>query len=140
MTAAGPRAGETSARAVGVFFGACAVGNAVGTRRRAREFLEWCRDGAWLSPYPAVLARLVPVAPRVVVATAVAEAGIAGLLLSRRHQAAGLEAGTAFVVGISPALAWPYWTANVPQALFYGWLARRLRRAVAADDLRPAVR
>lgn len=129
MTALAPRSAGTAARGVGLFFATCAIGNAVGTRRRAREFLEWCRDGAWLPPYPTVLDRLVPVAPAVVVATAAAEAGIAGLLLTRRHQATGLDLATAFVLGISPALAWPYWTANVPQAVFYGWLARRLRRA-----------
>jgi hypothetical protein len=118
-----------AARAIGIFFAACAVSNAVGTRRQAREFLAWCRDGAWLPPYSAVLARLVPVGPGVVVATAGVEAGIAGLLLTRRHQIAGLELATAFVLGISPAIAWPYWTANVPQAVIYGGLARRLHRA-----------
>jgi hypothetical protein len=114
-------------RAVGVFFAACAVGNTAGTLRQATPFLEWCRDGAWLPPYPAILERLVPVAPWVVGGTVVAEAGIAALLLGSRHQEAGLWLATAFVVGVSPAIAYPYWTANVPQALLYAGLARRLR-------------
>jgi len=46
--------------ATGAFFATCAVVNALGTLRGARPFLAWCRDGAWLPPYRAVLARLVP--------------------------------------------------------------------------------
>jgi hypothetical protein len=122
-----PRTVRVGARAAGVFFTGCAIGNAVGTLRRATPFLEWCRDGSWLAPYPAVLGRLVPVAPWVVGGTVVAEAGIAALLLGGRHQEAGLWLATAFVVGVSPAIAYPYWTANVPQALLYAGLARRLR-------------
>lgn len=127
-----PRAVRFGTRATGVFFAACAVGNAVGTLRRATPFLEWCRDGAWLPPYPAVLRRLVPVAPWVVGGTVLVEAGVAALLLSRRSQEAGLWAATVFVVGVSPAIAPPYWTANVPQAALYGHLARRVRLARAA--------
>jgi hypothetical protein len=123
-----PWAVRFGTRATGVFFAACAVGNALGTLRRARPFLAWCRDGAWLPPYPAVLGRLVPVAPWVIGGTALAEAGVASLLLGRRHQEAGLWAATLFVVGVSPAIAWPYWTANVPQAALYVVLARRIRR------------
>jgi hypothetical protein len=123
-----PRAVRSATRATGVFFAACAVGNAVSTLRRARPFLEWCRDGAWLPPYPAVLERLVPVAPWVVGGTVLLEAGIAALLLDRRRQEAGLWLATAFVVGVSPAIAYPYWTANVPQALLYAGLARRQHR------------
>ena len=132
MTTAVPGVVRSATRATGAFFAACAVVNAVSTVRRAGPFLEWCRDGAWLPPYPAVLGRLVPVAPWVVGGTALAEAGVATLLLGRRHQEAGLWAATTFVVGVSPALAWPYWTANVPQAALYGILARRLRRARSA--------
>ena len=121
-----PRTVRLGTRGVGVFFAGCAVGNAVGTLRQARPFLEWCRDAAWLPPYPAVLQRLVPVAPWVVGGTVVMEAGVATLLLGRRHQEAGLWAATLFVVGVSPAIAWPYWTANIPQALLYTGLARRL--------------
>ena len=128
VTTTVPRAVRSATRATGVFFAACAVVNAVGTLRRARPFLEWCRDSAWLPPYPAVLERLVPVAPWVVGGTVVLEAGAATLLLGRRHQEAGLWAATLFVVGVSPAIAYPYWTANVPQALLYAGLARRLRR------------
>jgi hypothetical protein len=112
-------------RVTGVFFAACAVGNAVGTLPHARPFLEWCRDGAWLPPYRAVLAQLVPVAPWVVGATAAFEAGVAGLLLGSRGHRLGLGLATAWVLGISPALAWPYWLANVPQAALYATLARR---------------
>jgi hypothetical protein len=130
-----PRSVLLGTRAVGVFFAGCAVVNAVGTLRRAGPFLEWCRDGAWLPPYPAVLQRLVPVAPWVVGGTVVVEAGVATLLLGRRHQEAGLWAATLFVVGVSPAIAWPYWTANIPQALLYAGLARRL--ATTTDEEEP---
>jgi hypothetical protein len=132
MTTADSGVVRSATRATGVFFAACAAGNAVGTLRGARPFMEWCRDGAWMPPYPAVLGRLVPVAPWVVGGTVLAEAGVATLLLGRRHQEAGLWAATLFVVGVSPAIAWPYWTANVPQAALYGYLARRLRRARSA--------
>jgi hypothetical protein len=100
----------------------------VGTPRRARPSLEWWREGAWLLPYPVVLERLVPVASWVVGGAVLAEAGIAGLLLGSRHQEAGLWLATAFVAGVSPAIAYPYWTADVPQALLYAGLACRLRR------------
>jgi hypothetical protein len=124
-----PRAVTFGTRATGVFFAACAVGNAVGTLPRATTFLEWCRDNAWLDPYPAVLKRLVPVAAWVVGGTAVFEAGVAALLLGRRHQEAGLWAAALWVSGVSPAIAYPYWTANMPQAALYIGLARLRRRA-----------
>jgi hypothetical protein len=111
--------------ATGAFFAACAVGNLLGTLPAARPFLEWCRDGAWLPPYRVVLSRLVPAAPGVVAATVVFEAGVAGMLLGPRHHRLGLRLATAWVLGVSPALAWPYWAANVPQAVLYTALARR---------------
>ena len=83
------------------------------------------RDSAWLPPYRAALGRLLPVAAPVVAATAVFEAGVAGLLLSRRHQKAGLRLATWWVVGLCPAVAYPYWLANVPQAFLYAGPARR---------------
>lgn len=122
-------AAELGAAGVGVFFAACAVGNAAGTLPRATTLLAWFRDSAWLPPYPAVLRRLVPVAAPVVVATVAFEAAVAALLLGRRQQEAGLWLATAWVVGISPAVAYPYWLVNCPQALLYAGLARRLRAA-----------
>jgi hypothetical protein len=121
-------------RAVGAFFAACALGNAVGTSRRAIPFLEWCRDGAWLAPYPAVLRRLVPLAPWAVGATAAFEAGVAALLLGGRREEGALWLATLWVVAVSPAVAWPYWTANVPQAALYAYLARQHRTAGSAAD------
>jgi hypothetical protein len=125
-----PPAVRFGTRATGVFFAACAVGNSVATLPRATPFLEWCRDTAWLAPYPAVLKRLVPLAPWVVGGTAVFEAAVAALLLGRRHQEAGLWLAAAWVLGVSPAIAYPYWTANVPQAALYIGLARRLHQAI----------
>jgi hypothetical protein len=124
-----PPAVTFGTRATGAFFVACAVGNSVATLPHATPFLEWCRDTAWLVPYPAVLKRLVPLAPWVVGATAVFEVGVAALLLGRRHQEAGLWLAAAWVLGVSPAIAYPYWTANVPQAALYIGLARRLHQA-----------
>lgn len=120
------RPAELGAAATGVFFAACAVGNAVGTLPRATTALTWFRDGAWLPPYPALLRRLVPVAVPVVGATVAFEAVVAALLLGRRHQEAGLWLATGWVAGISPAVAYPYWLVNAPQALFYAGLAHRL--------------
>jgi hypothetical protein len=120
-------------RATGVSFAACAVGNTVATLPRATPFLEWCRDTAWLAPYPAVLKRLVRLAPWVVGGTAVFEAAVAALLLGRRHQEAGMWLAAAWVLGVSPAIAYPYWTANVPQAALYIGLAGRLHQATLDD-------
>ncbi|SOC49609.1 hypothetical protein SAMN05660748_2337 [Blastococcus aggregatus] len=125
----GRTAPELAATGVGLFFAACAVGNAVGTLPRSTQLMEWFRDTTWLPPYRVVLARLVPVAAPVVGATAVAEAAVAVLLLGRRHQEAGLWLATGWVIGISPAVGSPYWLVNVPQAMLYAGLARRLRAA-----------
>lgn len=124
-----PSAAELGAAATGVFFAACAAGNAVGTLPRSATALAWFRDGAWLPPYRVVLERLVPVAAPVVGATVVFEAVVAAMLLGRRHQEAGLWLAAGWVVGVSPAVAPPYWLANAPQALLYAGLAHRLHTA-----------
>ena len=125
--ATGKPTGRVAARVVGGFFGVCAVGNMAGTLPQARAFLEWCRDSAWLPPYEWVLGNLVDAAPVVVVATATFEAGVAALLLSRRHESLAYALATAWVLGLIPALGWPYWTVNVAQAVGYGELCRRAR-------------
>jgi hypothetical protein len=120
---------ERATAGAGLFFAACAVGNAVGTLPRATTALTWFRDTAWLPPYPALLQRLVPVAAPVVAATVVFEAAVAAMLLGRRHQEAGLWLATGWVVAVSPAVGHPYWLANGPQAALYAGLAHRLHAA-----------
>jgi hypothetical protein len=99
--------------AVGVGFGCAAIGNLVGFLPRATELLPWFAETAWLPPYSWLLSRLVEIAPAVVAASAGFEAIIAALLLSRRHVRLGLGLATGWVLGLIPAIGWPYWTPNV---------------------------
>lgn len=106
--------GERAAQlAVGVGFGAAAVGNVVGFLPRASELLPWFAETAWLPPYPWILERLLPVAPAVVGAAAALEAAIAALLLTRRRVPLALGLSTAWLLGLIPAVGWPYWTVNL---------------------------
>ncbi|GAA2558622.1 hypothetical protein [Pseudonocardia hydrocarbonoxydans] len=116
---------------VGAGFAAAAVGNAVGTLPQARPFLQWCRDAAWLPPYRWVLERLVDVAPAVVVAVIAYQAALAVMLLARRRVDLALALALIWVVGLIPALAWPYWSVNVVLAVGLGFLRHRQRRIVA---------
>lgn len=101
------------ARIDGTFFAACAMGNAIWTVPIAESFLAWLHDGAWLPPYPWVLDRLVPVAAAVVGLTVVAEAVIAVLLWMPRSQEWGLWLAAAWTLVLIPAIAYPYWLANL---------------------------
>ena len=118
-----------SHRLIGFGFAVAAVGNAVGTLPQARPFLEWCRDSAWLPPYRWVLEQLVDVAPVVVVATVVFEAVVAAMLISRRRVDVALALATVWVIGLIPAMAWPYWLANVVMAVVFGLLWFQQRRS-----------
>ncbi|MBW0092822.1 hypothetical protein I4I73_08535 [Pseudonocardia sp. KRD-184] len=123
---------------VGAGFAAAAVGNAVGTLPQARPFLQWCRDEAWLPPYRWVLERLVDVAPAVVVAVIAFQAALAVMLLARRRVDVALALALIWVVGLIPALAWPYWSVNVVLAVGLGFLQGRQRkqRRIAAHPPR----
>jgi hypothetical protein len=109
-------------RLVGVGFAAAAVGNAVWTLRQAPSFLQWLADGAWVPPYPWLLQHLVDRAAAVVGATAIFEAAIAAMLMTRWHERLALALATLWVLGLIPALAWPYWLVNAPLAMLFGAL------------------
>ncbi len=111
--------------AVGVGFGCAAIGNLVGFLPRATELLPWFAKTAWLPPYPWLLNRLVEIAPAVVTASAGFEAIIAALLLTRRHIPLALGLATGWVLGLMPAIGWPYWTANLALGSLLGLLWAR---------------
>jgi hypothetical protein len=114
---------ERAVRTVaGAGFACAAVGNAVAFLPRAGEQLAWFRDTAWLPPYPRVLNRLIEIAPLTVGSAVVYESAVAALLLTRRHETAALGLATVWVVGLIPAVGWPYWLANVPLGLGLGAL------------------
>lgn len=124
-----PSRGRIANRLVGVGFAAAAIGNALGTLRRSTWFVEWMADSAWIPPYPWIMERLVGVAPLVVGATVVFEAALAVMLITRWHERVALALATLWVLGLIPALAWPYWLVNVPLAIVFGILWWRCRIA-----------
>lgn len=109
-------------RLVGVGFAAAAVGNALGTMRQAPSFLEWLAEGAWMPPYPWLLEHLANRPYAVVGATVIFEAAVATMLITRWHERLALALATLWVLGLIPALAWPYWPANVLLAILFGAL------------------
>ena len=117
-----PAKGQVLHRLVGVGFAAAAIGNAIGTIRQAPSFLQWLADGAWIPPYPWLLQHLADRPYAVVGATAIFEAVVAAMLITRWHERAALALATLFVLGLIPALAWPYWLVNVPLGMLFGAL------------------
>jgi hypothetical protein len=117
-----PATGRVLNRLVGVGFAAAAVGNAVGTLQQAPSFLQWLADGAWVPPYPWLLEHLADRPYAVVGATVVFEAVVAAMLITRWHERLALALATLWVLGLIPAVAWPYWLANVPLAILFGAL------------------
>jgi hypothetical protein len=120
--------GRIMHRLVGAGFAAAAVGNAVSTLPRASWFLQWLADGAWVAPYPRLLQHLLERADAVVGATVIFEAAVAAMLITRWHERLALALGTLWVLGLIPALAWPYWLVNVPLAILFGALWWRSRQ------------
>jgi hypothetical protein len=126
--------------ALGIGFGAAALGNLIGFAPRANELLPWFAETAWLPPYPWVLNHLIQVAPLVVIAGAALEAVVAAMLLTRRHIALGLGLATAWLIGLIPAVGWPYWTPNLVlgSAVALLWIrALRSQRLTAWDPEDP---
>jgi hypothetical protein len=121
------RLGGVMNRLVGVGFAAAAVGNAIGTMRQAPAFLGWLADAAWIPPYPWLLEHLVDRAHAVVGATVIFEAALASMLITRWHERLALALATLWVLGLIPALAWPYWLVNVALAILFGALWWRAR-------------
>jgi hypothetical protein len=117
-----PAKGQVLHRLVGVGFAAAAIGNAIGTIRQAPSFLQWLADGAWIPPYPWLLQHLADRPYAVVGATAIFEAVVTAMLITRWHERVALALATLFVLGLIPALAWPYWLVNVPLGMLFGAL------------------
>jgi hypothetical protein len=124
-----PSRGRIANRLVGIGFAAAAVGNAFGTMRQASSFVQWMADTAWIPPYPWILQHLVSFSPAVVGATVVFEAALAAMLITRWHERVALALATLWVLGLIPALGWPYWLVNVPLAIGFGILWWRCRIA-----------
>jgi hypothetical protein len=117
-----PTQGRILHRLVGVGFAAAAVGNALGTMRQAPSFLQWLAESAWIPPYPWLLENLANRPYAVVGATVIFEAAVATMLITRWHERLALALATLWVLGLIPALAWPYWLANVLLAILFGAL------------------
>lgn len=125
-SATGPGRGRVWAvRAVGVYFTGSAVLNAVYTVRTAHRLMGWFRDSAWVAPYRPVLRALERVAPAVVLGTAAFEAVVGYHLLRGRRVAGALRWAQAWVVGLVPALPWPYWVPNAVSAAVFEIVRRR---------------
>jgi hypothetical protein len=56
------------------------------------------------------------------------------MLITRWHERLGLALATLWVLGLIPALAWPYWLVNVALAVLFGALWWRSRKAAALND------
>jgi hypothetical protein len=117
-----PARGRFLNRLVGVGFAAAAVGNAIGTIRQAPSFVQWLAEGAWIPPYPWLLQHLVDRPYAVVGATVIFEGALAAMLITRWHERWALALATLWVLGLIPAVAWPYWLVNVPLAILFGYL------------------
>ena len=117
-----PTQGRILHRLVGVGFAAAAVGNALGTMRQAPSFLQWLAEGAWMPPDPWLLEHLANRPYAVVGATVIFEAAVATMLITRWHERLALALATLWVLGLIPALAWPYWLADVLLAILFGAL------------------
>ncbi|WP_444698972.1 hypothetical protein [Kocuria turfanensis] len=127
------RAGLWGVRAVGLYFGGSAVLNAVYTVRIAHRLIGWFRDSAWVPPYRPVLAALEPVAPAVVLATAAFESVVGYHLVRNRRTSGALRWAQAWVLGLCPALPWPYWVPNAASAVVFEVVRRRAAAPVRAQ-------
>lgn len=119
-----------AARAVGVYFAGSAALNAVYTVRHAHRLMSWFRDSAWLPPYRSVLGALEPAAPVVVTATVVFEAVVGYHLLRLHRISPALRWAQAWVLGLVPALPWPYWVPNAASAVAFEAVRRGAHASV----------
>jgi hypothetical protein len=124
-----PRWERIAHAAVGVGFGAAAVVNVLGFLPRADELLPWFAETAWLPPYGWLLHQLLPAAPLVVGAGAAFEATVAAMLLTQRRVPLALGLAAGWMLGLIPAIGWPYWTTNVVPGILVAVLAVRAARA-----------
>ena len=121
-----------ASRAVGVYFAGSAVLNTVYTVRIAERLMVWFRDSAWLPPYRRLLEALIPAAPAVVLATAAFEAVVGWHLLRCRRVSGALRWAQAWVLGLCPALPWPYWAPNAVSVAVFEIVRRGVTRPRSA--------
>lgn len=123
------RRAVAATRTVGVYFAGSAALNAVHTVRIAPRLLTWLRDSAWLPPCRRLLGALEPVAPAVVLGAAAFQAVVGYHLLRGRRVSGSLRWAQAWVLGLVPALPWPYWVPNAVSAVVFEVVRRATRTA-----------
>lgn len=115
----GARIWRVGVRVLGGYFVGTGVLNMVYTARNARDFLGWMAEHSWFPPYRGVFRALEPIALAVVLGAAAFQAALAYHLL-RGHRVSGtLRWAEAWVLGLIPALPWPYWTVNARSAVAF---------------------
>ncbi|MCS5479933.1 hypothetical protein NYP18_09725 [Corynebacterium sp. YIM 101645] len=100
--------------------------------RTAPDFLRWLGETSWFPPYRPVLRALEPAAPAVVLSAAAFQAAVAYHLLRRRRVSGTLLCAQAWVLGLIPALPWPYWTVNAVSAAAFETIRRGATRSPSA--------
>ncbi|MEX5298335.1 hypothetical protein RCG67_06110 [Kocuria sp. CPCC 205292] len=116
---------------MGIYFAGSAALNAVYTVRHSHRLMSWFHDSAWLPPYRSVLGAMEPAAPAVVTATVVFEAVVGCQLLRLRRISGALRWAQAWVLGLVPALPWPYWVPNAVSAVAFEAVRRGARASVS---------
>ncbi|WP_156233003.1 hypothetical protein [Corynebacterium occultum] len=117
---------------MGVYFAGTAVVNTVYTVRTAPDFLRWLGDTTWFPPYRPIIRALEPAAPAVVLTAAVFQATVAYHLLRGRRISGALLWAQAWVLGLIPALPWPYWTVNAVSAAAFATIRHGATRNSSA--------
>lgn len=113
------RVWRVGVRVVGVYFAGTAVVNAIYTVRTAPDFLGWLAENSWFPPYRRLFRVVEPFAPAVVLSAAAFQGTVAYHLLRGRRLSATLRWAEAWVLGLIPALPWPYWTVNAVSAVAF---------------------
>lgn len=121
------RAWAISSQAVGAYFASMAVLNSVHTVRIAPDFFQWMHDNTWFPPYRPLLGALKPVAPAVVLGSAALQAVLGYHLLRGRRIPGALRWAQAWVLGLIPALSWPYWSLNAVSAVVFEIIRRGVK-------------
>ncbi|HEY4557108.1 MAG TPA: hypothetical protein VIG82_02840 [Enteractinococcus sp.] len=115
----GARRWRVGARIIGGYFAATAVLNTVYTARTAQEFMSWLAEHSWFPPYRPVFRSFEPIAPVIVLGAAAFQGTVAYHLLRGRRVSGALRWAEAWVLGLIPALPWPYWTVNAGSAVAF---------------------
>ncbi|RSZ61602.1 hypothetical protein EAH68_12565 [Corynebacterium hylobatis] len=117
---------QIATRVVGLGFAVASVFNLTISLPRARQMLNSFADDSWLPPYRRVLRVLLPAAPAVIGSVVAFQAAVAWNLLRGRRVTGALRGAQAFMLGLVPALTWPYWPSNVVLPALLEILVRRV--------------